>query len=239
MLMRACHSPSRLTPKRQVALAERLGPGRGGGVEAVPLLAGHALRLRLAPGLGLALAKGIPRLPRLGRGGVPAHEVDDVEQVAGLARQPVLPHRLHGAGELPGEGQYRFLAEETGERALPVLPARQRLEPPRPLRRPRKGDINRERAVEVANQNVPALVLPDALPQKVPAERLGVGRERGVEVLPGLRLALSLGLALKLGFALNFSFTLYFDSALNSASCSAWAACRTSATRCACASWLA
>ena len=202
------HAPATvlLDAKWEVVPAQRLGPGRGGGVEVAPLLAGHAVGFAL--GLGLALAKGISRLPRLGHGGVPAPEVDDVEQVAGLARQPVLPHDLRGARELLGDGQYRLLAEETGEGALPVLPARQRLEPPRPLRRPRKGDINRELQFEVADANVPAAVLFDALWQKVPAQRLGAGRERGVEVLPGLGLglALKLGFTLHLGSALSFSF---------------------------------
>ena len=41
-----------------------------------------------------------------------------------------------------------------------------------------------------------------------------MGCERGIEVLPGLGLALSLGLALKLGFAVNFSFTLHLGCAL-------------------------
>ena len=44
-----------LHTEREVAPAERLGPGRGGGVEVVPRLAAHALRLRLALQLGFAL----------------------------------------------------------------------------------------------------------------------------------------------------------------------------------------
>ena len=76
------------------------------------------------------------------------------------------------------------------------------------------------------NAYVPVAVLLDAKREVVPAEGLGVGRERGVEVVPGLGLALGLGLApslgftlhlgsaLNLGFALRSSFTLGFGNPL-------------------------
>ena len=90
-----------LDAAREVAPAQRLGPGLGGGEEVASFFKGHvrrlgfALRLRFAPGLSnalgfglffdLALEKGAPRLHRLGRGGAVFFDVDDVEQVAGLA----------------------------------------------------------------------------------------------------------------------------------------------------------
>ena len=66
-----------------------------------------------------------------------------------------------------------------------------------------------------------------------------MGCERGIEVLPGLGLALSLGLALKLGFSLNFSFVQYLGCALNLGLVQRLGCAGLRTTRWACASWLA
>ena len=62
-----------LDAAREVALADGFSMGRELGGE-------------LAPGFGLGLDKGAPRCQRLRFGGVRAFGLDEVEQVAGLAR---------------------------------------------------------------------------------------------------------------------------------------------------------
>ena len=103
----------------EVVLAEGLGPGLGGGVEVAPLLAGHAVGLRLAPGLGLALAKGVPRLPRLGLGGVLALRWTMSSRSPGLPANRSFHMICAAPGSWPEMGSTAFLPKRPNRLPCP------------------------------------------------------------------------------------------------------------------------
>ena len=165
---------------------------------------GRELGGELAPGFMFALEKGARRGHRLGRGAAVFFDVDDVEQVAGLARHLVLPHSLSGAKDFDVH-RAGFALEKGACRSHPLVddieqgpvPARC-LERPRPPFGAGELDVHRVFGLAVDKAHAPSAVYLDALWQKAPAERLGVGRERGVELALGFMFAFETGFNLAL-----------------------------------------
>ena len=204
-----------LDAAREVALADGFSVGRELGGE-------------LAPGFGLGLDKGAPRRQRLRFGGVRASRLDEVEQVAGGARQPVPPQGLAGARAhdvvRADSARERFREEAAFEQgALRLQAAANALDDiervafaPRALERPsalpaaREGDVEGVFVFPVdIDARMPVAVALNAEREVASAKRLDPGRGGGVEVVPRLAgHALGLGFALQLGFALGFGLGL-------------------------------